>query len=108
MMSPDIYLDRDWSDRPAPASRLRCRRALAEAMLLRGAGAAVRKIGLLPHGLAPVGDGNYLIDSRLTAAVQVYRQKLWLLQERDLRARTARGVPAEAHGELQPPLLGSA
>lgn len=37
-MSPDIYLDRDWSDRPAPASRLRCRRALAEAMLLRGAG----------------------------------------------------------------------
>ena len=34
-----------------------------------------RKIGLLSHGLAPVGDGNYLTDSRLTAAVRVYRQK---------------------------------
>ena len=55
MMSPDIYLDRAWSDRPAPVSRLRCRRALAEAMLLCGAGAAVRKIGLFPHGRKPMG-----------------------------------------------------
>ena len=45
-----------------------------------------RKIGLLSHGLAPVGDGNYLIDSRLTAAVRVYRQKQEMLQESTQRA----------------------
>ncbi|OUO12428.1 hypothetical protein B5F94_12035 [Flavonifractor sp. An4] len=52
-----------------------------------------KEIGLLPHGLAPVGDGNYLIDSRLTAAVQVYRQKLWLLQ----RARPSGAFQAVTH-----------
>ena len=38
------------------------------------------KIGFLSHGLAPVGDENYLIDSRLTAAVRGYRHKLGILQ----------------------------
>ena len=35
---PGHIAGQGWSDRPAPATRLRCRRALAEAMLLRGAG----------------------------------------------------------------------
>lgn len=80
-----------WSDRPAPASLLRCRRALAEAMLLRGAGGGGDKDrSASPRTQARGEVGNYLIDSRLTVAVRVYRQRTRALQ----RARSGWSVPS--------------
>lgn len=42
---PGHIAGQGWSDRPAPASRLRCRRALAKAMLLCGAEGGDRSVG---------------------------------------------------------------
>ena len=91
---PGHIAGQGWSDRPAPASRPRCRRALAEAMLLRGAGAAVRKIrSVAPRACARGEVGNYLIDSRLTVAVRIYKQRTGMLQG----VRSGRSVPSVTH-----------
>ena len=83
-----------WSDRPAPASRLRCRRALAEAMLLRGAGGGGEKDrSVAPRACARGEVGNHLIDSRLTVAVRIYKQRTGMLQG----VRSGRSVPSVTH-----------